>query len=175
VIIFIAAPKVVKSLLITLRREQQVTYNGIMPGYVLHKTLSLPISLFLALAAGSTAVRAESFNFKTPSGNIFCAYGEYEGVPEVRCDIREFAPSGDTRPADCDLDWGGAFAVAADSARGAKLCAGDTVATPDAETLPYDATWERKGITCSSAKTGLTCRNSKGHGFFLSRAKQEVF
>ena len=30
-------------------------------------------------------------------------------------------------------------------------------------------------ITCQSERTGLTCRNQSGHGFFLSRRRQELF
>jgi hypothetical protein len=35
--------------------------------------------------------------------------------------------------------------------------------------LGYRDGWSAPGISCSSAFAGLTCRNSGGHGFFLSR------
>jgi hypothetical protein len=31
------------------------------------------------------------------------------------------------------------------------------------------------GIRCASATTGLTCRNTSGHGFFLSRERPRAF
>jgi hypothetical protein len=31
------------------------------------------------------------------------------------------------------------------------------------------------GITCTSSEKGLECRNGDGHGFFLSKGKQELF
>ncbi|NJM29312.1 MAG: hypothetical protein HC855_03580 [Rhizobiales bacterium] len=127
------------------------------------------------VSAGSAKVHAESFSFKTPSGNIFCGYDDFDGTPQLRCDIRNYTPTAEPRPADCELDWGGAFGIAADGTSGIMICHGDTVATPDAKTLPYDTTWERGGIRCSSMQTGMTCRNAAGHGFFLSRAKQDVF
>ena len=35
--------------------------------------------------------------------------------------------------------------------------------------LGYGATWGGGGLRCTSATTGLTCRNQDGHGFFVSR------
>jgi hypothetical protein len=34
--------------------------------------------------------------------------------------------------------------------------------------LAYGTTWRHKGIVCTSARSGLTCRNPSGHGFFFS-------
>ena len=31
------------------------------------------------------------------------------------------------------------------------------------------------GITCTSAKTGMTCKNEGGHGFSVARARQKLF
>jgi Family of unknown function (DUF6636) len=41
--------------------------------------------------------------------------------------------------------------------------------------LGYGRTFAWHGIRCSSAATGLTCRNLRGHGFFLSRERQRIF
>jgi hypothetical protein len=42
--------------------------------------------------------------------------------------------------------------------------------------LPYGATVRsRTGMTCTSRRVGLTCRNARGHGFFLSRRSQRIF
>jgi len=132
-------------------------------------------ALAMALSQGHAFAQDDSFSFKTPSNNIYCWYDSLEGMPEVRCDIMSFKSTLGPRPADCDLDWGDAFAVTAQSTRGVAVCHGDTVKTPEAQSLPYGATWERKGISCSSEKTGLTCRNPAGHGFMLSKAKQKIF
>ena len=128
-----------------------------------------------AMLAGSPPASAEEFYFKTPSGNINCGYFDFDGAPYVRCDIGSFTPTGTPPPADCDLDWGDSFAIGAGDLIGDMLCHGDTVISPDARALPYGSAWSEGGITCSSAKTGLTCVNDLGHGFFLSRAKQRVF
>jgi hypothetical protein len=35
--------------------------------------------------------------------------------------------------------------------------------------------WYGRGIRCTSRRTGLTCRNLSGHGFFLSGERQRIF
>lgn len=127
------------------------------------------------IAAWTAPALAEEAYFKTPSGNIHCAYFDYDDPPEVRCDIQSFTPTMGKRPADCDLDWGDAFAVTSESKRGTMVCHGDTVISDQARTLAYGKTWKGDGIACSSETSGLTCKNAKGHGFSLSKAKQKVF
>jgi len=131
---------------------------------------------FLALFAGAGIAQAanEFIYFKTPSGNIHCAWYDLDQAPEVRCDIRNFTASF-KRSADCELDWGFAFAVGAKSGKGAVLCAGDTVISPEAKVLAYGKTFSEGGISCVSGTKGLTCKNRKGHGFSLSRTKQRIF
>ena len=43
-----------------------------------------------------------------------------------------------------------------------------------ARVLAYGTTWAGGGLRCTSAETGLTCRNRSGHGFFLSRETGEL-
>jgi hypothetical protein len=44
-----------------------------------------------------------------------------------------------------------------------------------ADVLGYGQTWSGGGLRCTSALTGLTCRNKSGHGFFLSRESWRMF
>jgi hypothetical protein len=129
----------------------------------------------LAAGSGLAQASAETFFFRTPSNNIHCAYDDYDGRAEVRCDIQSFKPGATPRPADCDLEWGDSFAIGEDDRIGVMLCHGDTVIMPDAEVLPYGSSWSEGGLSCLSETSGLTCRNAMGHGFSLSRAKQRVF
>jgi hypothetical protein len=133
------------------------------------------LTLALGLASGCQPAFADSFNFKTPSDNIYCAYDDYNGTPEVRCDIRSYTPTMGKMPADCDLEWGDSFVISARDKRGSVICHGDTVISPDATALPYGSSWKKHGIVCTSETSGLTCTNRKGHGFFVSRAEQRVF
>jgi hypothetical protein len=129
----------------------------------------------LALGLPSGAAVADTVFFKTPSGNIFCGYFDYDNPPMVRCDITRFTPTLRSRPADCDLEWGDAFEVDAESDAGGAVCHGDTVMSPEARVLAYGRSFAAGGIVCVSETHGLTCTNGKGHGFFLSKARQRVF
>jgi hypothetical protein len=133
---------------------------------------SAPLLLIMLVCP---AALAEEAYFKTPSNNIYCMYFDDGETAELRCDISEYKPSNTQPPDGCDLDWGGAFVIDAKANRGTMLCHGDTVISGEAKTLRYGTSWQGGGITCTSEKAGLTCENSKGHGFFLSRAKQKVF
>jgi len=130
-------------------------------------------AMVAAMLAAPPAHAQDYLTFRSPSGNIHCALmrGDWTGA---RCDIMEMTPSFAVPPADCELDWGHAFEVAAAGA-GQPVCAGDTVADPGAPVLPYGRAVSLGGVTCSSERTGMTCRNAEGHGFSLSRARQRVF
>jgi hypothetical protein len=41
--------------------------------------------------------------------------------------------------------------------------------TTPRRTLRYGDTWKRPGIRCTMRTTGMTCRNSDGHGFHLQK------
>jgi hypothetical protein len=129
-------------------------------------------ALFVICAATAHAQNAPA-GFQSPSKNIACQYFDYDRQNILRCDIAvmEGKPR---RPADCDLDYGGAFEMNAKGSA-ARICHGDTVMDPRLPVLGYDEVWQRGGFTCKSERTGVTCFNSDRHGFSLARAKQEVF
>ncbi len=134
------------------------------------------IAAIVVVLAGLTSARSQGTRtgpagFKSPSNNIHCQY--FDG--ELRCDIAQISSPLPPKPRDCELDWGQAFAVAADSRIGQRLCHGDTAADPSLPTLPYGSTWRRDGFTCTSEQSGVTCANALGHGFSLSRNVQRLF
>lgn len=124
------------------------------------------MSLLLFLAAATAP--AQDIAIRSPSGNIHCLISG-----EVRCDLADVA-STLPRPQDCTLDWGGAYGVGP-TGPAAALCAGDTIRDPEARVLGYGQSVRRAGITCTSAKDGMTCRNAEGHGFTVSRLRQRIF
>lgn len=134
---------------------------------------ALLVSLALGVLA-SPAGAQDYVAFHSPSGNIHCAIvgGDFPGA---RCDMTELTPSFAQRPADCELDWGSSFAVDPESREGYLACVGDTVADPSGFVLGYGEEISVFDITCTSEKTGMTCTNPAGHGFSVSKAKQEVF
>jgi len=128
--------------------------------------------LMLAASLITAPAMAQDVSFRSPTGNIHCMIftGSYTGA---RCDLSQFTSSY-KRPADCDLDWGYAFEVGA-SGRGEPLCAGDTVKDPKAAVLDYGHSVSAGGLTCTSARTGMTCKNVAGHGFTVAKARQKAF
>ncbi len=126
----------------------------------------------LALICATSPATAQDVSFRSPSGNVHCMIfsGSYAGA---RCDLSEFTPSY-PRPADCDLDWGFAFEVGV-TGPGTPVCAGDTVMDPNAAVLDYGHSVISDGITCTAAKSGMTCVNAEGHGFTVARARQQAF
>jgi hypothetical protein len=119
--------------------------------------------------------RADDYvTFQSPSGNIHCAIYQWEDSAEARCDLMELVPSDLPQPEDCELDWGQAFAVAK-MGRAGLACVGDTVTDPENDVLIYGEAVSLGGLSCVSAKTGMTCTNAEGHGFTVSKSKQELF
>lgn len=146
-----------------------------------------------ALAGGNAAY------FETPSRNIFCFYASADGYYKynhIECEIREFTPSfphsysGNSTDPECVPEVGSCradkldrYVIESSSSTGLNYCPCmdivNVIDNPDIIrdmfTLNYGETFERGGLTCLSERRGLTCENSSGHGFFLSKAKQSVF
>jgi hypothetical protein len=125
--------------------------------------------------------------FKTPSGNIQCDYG-YRGGADVdayvRCGIRSgLKPPPPSRGPGCDVPNRVVIRhTGRASLAGLSACPGEDegdagpFAGPGvARVLGYGKTWSGGGLSCMSAVTGLTCRNTSGHGFFLSRESWRQF
>jgi hypothetical protein len=116
-----------------------------------------------ALAQGRESVYV---SFRMPSGNIACGYSTDFGPVTLRCDILSgLRPEPRGR---CELDWTG-LSMGRGSAR--PTCAGDTVYDRKAPVLKYGGVWKRGPFTCVSLLIGLSCVNSTGHGFFLSKER----
>ena len=129
---------------------------------------------WIALGMAGPGVADEFIGFQSPTGNIHCALYTWLDATEARCDLREMTPTYTTPPPDCDLDWGNAFAVR-ETGPGRLACAGDTVIDMRHPVLPYGSAVSLGGISCVSAKTGMTCTNAEGHGFSVAKAKQKLF
>lgn len=125
--------------------------------------------------AGVYEMPAESsyVYFQTPSGNIGCAI--WPGKDSyVRCDMKELQPTYQDKPSDCDFSWGSAFELTT-TGSGEVICFNDTSINADAPKVEYGKAFELGSFRCLSEKTGLTCKNTRGHGFSLSKARQKVF
>jgi hypothetical protein len=122
--------------------------------------------------------------FKTPSGNIVCAYSKAPSRPLVECMIKTGLKPKPPYTAACKaagLDWNAnRVSIGASGRAHPTACAGDAGAFfgpryEHAPALAYGRAWRRDGLRCNSELDGLTCRNKRGHGFFLSRARWRSF
>ncbi len=114
----------------------------------------------------------DNIGFVAPSGNIACLIG----TGFARCDIGQMTHQKFTKPpANCPLDFGAAFQIESDAAKGVALCYGDTVFAPDLPVLDYGQVMQVGEIHCSSEKTGMRCANAAGHGFQIAKARQSLF
>lgn len=159
-------------------------------------------SAILALLATTAAnAQSQSFTyeeanqgFKTPSGNIVCMSGVTmqngkEDIPSIDCRIGKVDHWTMTSPSCTPAKWD-KFNVFTIEHR-AKQARLDCIESNYAEivreqqqfglfknglrVLNYGDTWRLGGVSCTSEMSGLTCRNTEGHGFSLSRKSQSVF
>ena len=133
-----------------------------------------PTALALTTLA-SPALADDYIAFHSPSGNIHCGLYVSSDYTGVRCDVYQMTvQSYNKAPADCEFDWGSSFAVDV-TGKGYLACVSDAVADDSGLELGYGQEVSLGGITCSSAKSGMTCQNEAGHGFTVAKAKQKLF
>jgi uncharacterized protein DUF6636 len=125
-----------------------------------------------ALPAPAAALGASGADtFRTPSGNIYCAYEHYSFAPiDLRCEIRTGIKPLPPSVASCH----GAFTMRQTGAPRV-ICVSDTIFDPKATVLPYGTTRQFGVFKCSSSAAGLRCVNASGRGFFLSTAHSYTF
>ena len=134
------------------------------------------LSAIAAAMLATTAFRPapqQLYSFQTPTGNIGCMADNDGGRWSLRCDIGEREWRGAAPGRDCDMDSGDALGLGA-AGRTYWVCHGDTVLHQGA-VLGYGSTWRAGPFTCTSARTGVTCRNRGQHGFTLSRGSYRIF
>ncbi len=127
--------------------------------------------LALVAAQPSGARENKIVYFRLPSNNIACAYTAGFGKPYLRCDLfsgLKPKPKGKCR----EGSWASVSMTKTDKAR--PSCISDSVYSENAPFLKYGHTWKHFGFTCKSRRTGLTCTNTRHHGFFLSRQRWNV-
>jgi hypothetical protein len=127
--------------------------------------------VFTTTALASFPSFVSKVGFRTPSGNIVCNAGPLIGrdgtistAHALACVL--FSQSGNRG----QKTW-----YLRDSERSGVTFVEGNIATEGIGVARYGHTWRWQGFRCSSRTTGLTCRNSAGHGFFLSRARQRRF
>ena len=128
----------------------------------------------LAFVLPSAAAAQDYISFQSPTGNIQCGLYRDAGGASVRCDMSALTPSYSRAPAGCEFDWGSSFALNS-VGKGILACVSDPAGGPDSQVLGYGQAVSLGGISCVSAKTGMTCTNAEGHGFSISKSKQRLY
>jgi hypothetical protein len=136
------------------------------------------LGLALVLATGSAPAALADHNFETPSGNISCAYSTFsnadgDSVDAMGCILYDIN-LGSQADGLCDLDTSVVGFLLARSGRPGYGCL-DPSEFAEALVLPYGKSFRRGGVTCTAAKSGLTCKNASRHGFKISRSGQSLF
>lgn len=130
--------------------------------------------LLCLFAAVPTVLAADGYGFRTPSGNINCNGAVIDGFIDCTIVERGGVPPV-PRPGSCSGNWGHDFHL--DATGPARMgCSSYALRKSRySDVAGYGQSAEFGPITCRSERTGLTCRNRSGHGFFLSRRRQEMF
>jgi Family of unknown function (DUF6636) len=131
----------------------------------------------LVAGVGHPSAAADGIRgFQSPSRNI--VFAGYTGAQpaSLRCDITSGLRPRPSRPKGCEFDYGGSLGLGAHG-KGRVLCVSEApLADPTkAPVLAYGRSWRDGPFTCTSRRTGVTCRNLDGHGLFLSRAHSYLF
>ncbi|MGI0483768.1 DUF6636 domain-containing protein, partial [Geminocystis sp. CENA526] len=125
----------------------------------------------ITASSSSNKQNTQLTGFMMPSKNIFCAL---LNANELRCEIASgLKPLPSQRPPHSECVWGQSLLLPS-SGKIEFLCISDTI-WDNYPILSYGKKWQKSGIECLSQKTGLTCKNSTGNGFFLSRERWKVF
>jgi hypothetical protein len=135
----------------------------------------LVVGLALA-AAGAAGASTQLQGFRAAKGNVSCvllstsggnllctiAHASYAKTLQNRC----MNPNGETG---AGVDWHGFLFTQKTKAR--LNCSGGSLYNPSRVrylTIRYGQTWGLGGFVCTSHVNGLTCRNTRGHGLFIS-------
>lgn len=153
----------------------------------LHRLVDFLLVLSITDVGWTAQAAADEQYFKSPSGNINCAYfSKSRGIgANVSCYIDNFVPTlkKSVRQSKEEIEALGrcapagmsAFKIEADSKTADVWCPTDTVKTEKSAVLQYGENWKAEGFVCFSRTSGIECKNSLGHGFSLSRSRQKVF
>ena len=133
------------------------------------------------LVLAESAEAASDGAFKTSSGNIICELSDLEGM-EVVCVIKSGLKPAATKKRVCHIGDGdpvyNRVNLSAAGIAAPVNCAGDPgplAHETDAKELAEGSATVKGEVACVAFKSGLACVNSKGRGFFLSRASVRYF
>ncbi len=131
----------------------------------------------MAFAWIGQSAYAEPAYIHTRANNIQCVYGDDPNFASMMCALtRRNGPLAQPKPDDCDKTWGLSYYL---EERGPveMLCLNKWTSNwPGNGKFEVGApTQADAAISCKATRNTLTCTNSDGHGFYLSRREQRLF
>jgi hypothetical protein len=135
------------------------------------------LAVICLLGVGSPAGAATRLpGVRTPSRNIGCLLVPGRS-PSLLCSLTRAGYSARLQsqcmtPGGAGVDWHG-FTLSS-TGKGLLNCSGGSLVNlatqrPSYSTLAYGHVRRLGPFACSSSRAGLTCRNGRGHGLFISR------
>jgi hypothetical protein len=118
----------------------------------------LLVTMFVAAASPVALAFGGWSGFQTPSRNIVCNGSS----SEIDCVVFSASPT-------CQKTWS-----LRRVGRASLHCYYANIGT-EVPVLGYGRAVSRSGMRCISRRSGLTCTNTAGHGFFVSRESQRMF
>ena len=153
------------------------------------------VASFFLLSSQIPSAAQQLIFFSSPTKNINCMYEPaqapnppYTKVSSdayVRCDVMKFTPTLKSVPQQskedieifgkCTVAKMKAFIIQEKGVQTKSYCPTDVPISEGQFVLDYAKSFTRGGLTCISQMNGMTCENSLGRGFFLSRSSQRLF
>jgi hypothetical protein len=121
-------------------------------------------------AAGRTRAAAASDGFWSPTRNIACWGFTALSRAQLRCDIVKH--SWRAPPGSCGPRRTAIFTMTGVGTP-RTICPNDFV--PPKRVAAYGSTWRLGPFTCAVRRSGVTCRNLRGRGWFLSRGTLTLY
>lgn len=149
---------------VTVNKTKTITITHVVT-VVHHELPDVPSGAQLP----STQPARSLTRFSSPGGNVGCELSS----GEARCDIASRVWRPPNRPNSCGVAWGQGMFVSGKTA--GFVCAGDSVLDPTGTVIPdgYD---DRVGsFTCQIRMFGVTCFDTDGAGFSISRTGYTIF
>jgi hypothetical protein len=131
----------------------------------------------IAAPVSARGLAPTSVYFRGPGGNVVCGYFAGTGQPALlECGVRTGLSQPPPRPrAGCrGLDFANDRVRLAATGGAIGFCSGDVgvlARIDSAPVLAYGKTWHEGAFTCTSSVAWVTCKNTSGHGFALSRPR----
>jgi hypothetical protein len=125
-------------------------------------------------AEGSVEANPDTYlAFQSPTGNIHCSIHQFGGGTQARCTMQEFTSVLGDWPNGCEGLYR-EFSVG-DLGEGSLSCSDANLVDRDNSVLTYGESVSLAGVSCVSAKTGMTCTNTDRHGFSIAKVRQSIY